>query len=219
MTVCQIHAGLVRLNGIVRSLWWIFSILLGLCLSRVVVTIGMTIRLRTRHVVERIYAPTMLWYIFLFLFAIEVWLSAADIQIAGASLTLLSIASLTVIPIGIIGLVELIVFDPSIKEPDSTDTDELVSQETQFQRSRLTFFVLLALVPVFNLGTTLYLDKTVITLDVVLQFLVIAGALIGMAVRSTLGQTVLASTLIALMLIFIVIEYEVIGLLPALLAQ
>ena len=180
---------------------------------------GMTVRLRIRQQISSIYAPNMLWCIFLFLFAVEVWLSAADIQISQGTMNIVSIASLTVIPIGIIALVEIIVFDSAVKDYDENGREYIVSQREQFAMSRLTFFILLALVPMLNIATTLYLDKTPMTTDALLQALVVIGALFGIALTSPRAQVILASVMIVIMCIFIVFEYQIFGLLPALLPQ
>lgn len=180
---------------------------------------GMTVRLRIRQQIQSIYAPNMLWCIFLFLFAIEVWLSAADIQISQGTINIVSIASLTVIPIGIIALVEIIVFDSAVKEYDADGHEIIVSQRQQFAMSRVTFFILLAFVPMLNLATTLYLDKTPLTTDALLQSLVVIGALIGLTLKSTRAQVILATSMIGIMCVFIVLEYQIFGLLPALLPQ
>lgn len=199
-----------------RSIWWIFTILLGLSISRVVLSLASTVRLRLQRQLASLYPPAVLWNVFLFLFAIEVWLSAADINLRSGQLTILNLSALTLIPIGILALVELLSYSSDITEK-SDDTEIIANQEIQFQRIRVVFFTVLAVVPVMNIAATIYVSNTIVSLDVLLPTLVIIGALIGIRLTSERYQVVLASIMIALMIAFIVLEYEIIGLLPALL--
>lgn len=191
--------------------------MLGLSLSRVVLSTATTVRLRMQQALPQIYPPVMLWCVFLFLFALEVWLSAADIGLREGDMSILSLMALTMIPIGIIILVEFLSYQDSLREPIGEERTAQVSQEEQFARVRSAFFIVLAAVPVLNLATTIYTDHTIVSFDAALQILVILGAAAGLLLRSSRSQLILPCVMIAVMSTFIVMEYEVIGLLPALL--
>lgn len=208
-----------RYAALVRSMWWIFTILLGLALSRSVLTIASVVRWRMQREIKELYLPAILWDAFIFLFAVEVWLSASDIKFGKGQYDILDLATLTLIPIGILALVEFLSYHDDTTEVGDDGHERQVTQEEQFTRVRPAFFILLAVVPLLNTAATIYTSHTLLSINVLLPALVMIGALLGLVFTSTRAQVVLSSCLIALMLAFIVLEYEIFGLLPTLLTS
>ena len=199
-----------------RSMWWIFTILLGLALSRVVISLATISRLRLQRQLPKVYVPVVLWEIFLVLFAAEVWLSAVEYKLRLGSISVPILGALTVIPIGIFILVEFLNYDDDFKEPNSAGTPTLIPQVEQFGRVRKAFFIALASVSVFTIAAILMVNPQMLNADLILPALVTIGALAGYLLPSKRAQTVIASSLISTVIVFIVLEYELLGQLPIL---
>ena len=126
------------------------------------------------------------------------------------------LGALTVIPIGIFILVEFLNYDDDFKEPNASGTPTLIPQSEQFGRVRKSFFIALAIVSVFTIAVILMVSPQILNADLILPALITIGALAGYLLPGQRAQIVIASSMIATVLVFIVIEYELLGQLPIL---
>lgn len=197
-------------------MWWIFTILLGLSVSRVVISMATITRLRLQGQLSKVYPPVILWEVFLLIFVIEVWFSAAEYKKDSGVLTVPILAAFAIIPVGTFVLVEFLTYDERFKITDSEGVSMTVPQREQFDKVRKAFFIVLAVIPMFTIAVNFIMTAQLQNFDLILPALVTLGALIGLALPDQRAQTVLASIMIATVVVFIVLEYELIGQLPIL---
>ena len=178
-------------------MWFFYTVILGMAFGRVLQELTIAIR-DWRHGTRRLFAPAMIWQVFLLALTVQVWLAVKE-AVKTDQITVLALLAFLAVPSGI--LVMSFLLPLSDLDPDD-------DPESAFGRVRPLFFgVLIAMVGI-NLVHTFVIGQRGLDLDLLFQCLMIAGGLGGLFLRSTRADTVLAVAMTVAVFVYIGIGYS-----------
>lgn len=179
-------------------MWWFYTVILGMSFGQVLQELAIGVREWARST-RRPFLPGMLWQIFLLVLVVQVWLAATYYRNTVTQVSILELLAFLIVPAGILMMSFLL--------PEARWDSELSQAET-FNRVRPIFFgVLIAMVAV-NLVHDFLIGHQGFDLDLLFQSLIIAGAAIGLVVRSTRADTLLAAAMTVVVVTYIGIGYS-----------
>ena len=181
-------------------MWWFYTVVLGMSFGQILQELAVAIREWARSRNQRPFLPAILWEIFLLVLVVQVWLGVTYYRRTLHSIPVLELLAFLVVPAGILVMSYLL----PVTAPDGDDT----SPQEAFARVRPVFFgVLIGLVAV-NLLHGFVIGQQGLDADLLFQCLLVAGAVTGLKLRSTAADAILAVTMIAVLGLYIGLEYS-----------
>lgn len=186
-------------------MWWFYTVILGMSFGQVLQELAIGVRewaradTRSGATGRRPFLPTMLWQVFLLVLVVQVWLAVTYYRDTVKEVSILELAAFLTVPAGILVMSFLL--------PEARSDEQMPPAET-FSRVRPIFFgVLIAMVAV-NLLHNFMIGQQDFDLDLLFQCLIIAGAIIGLVVRSTSADLMLAAAMTLVVLTYIGLGYS-----------
>lgn len=189
-------------------MWWFYTIILGMSFGQVLEELAKAVRDWSREPAgRRPFLPAMLWQIFLLALIIQVWLAVTYYRETVRQISILELLAFLAVPVGILVM--------SFVLPDARpESRSGMSAAATFGRIRPIFFgVLIAMVAV-NLLHGFLIGQQDLDFDLVFQCLIIAGAVVGLRLRNTVADSVLAAVMIAIVLTYIGVGYSSVNVSP-----
>lgn len=178
-------------------MWFFYTVILGVAFGRVLQELAIAMR-DWRHGTRRPFAPAMLWQIFLLALIIQVWL-AVHHAVKSSQISVLGLLAFLAVPAGILLMSFLL--------PQS-DLDPQMDPEAAFGRVRPLFFGVLITMVAINLVHTFAVGQRGLDVDLLFQCLMIAGAITGLLLRNIRTDTMLASAMIVMVVVYIGVGYS-----------
>lgn len=180
-------------------MWWFYTVILGMSFGQVLQELAVAVREWARDSDRRPFVPALLWQVFLLALVVQVWLAVTYYRDTVKQVSILELLAFLAVPAGILVMSFLL--------PEARWDSELPAAET-FGRVRPFFFgVLIAMVAV-NLLHDFAIGQQGLDMDLLFQCLIVAGAVLGLTLRSTTADTVLAAAMIAVVLAYIGLGYS-----------
>lgn len=195
-------------------MWWFYTVILGLSFGDIVRDLASALADWRRRPERSTYWPAVLWQVFLLILIVEVWLAVTYYRATITQLSILELVAFLCVPIGILIMSFLL--------PDSqvdSDDDNAVSPATDFSRVRPLFFgVFIALVGI-NVLHGFLIGQLAFDSDLLFQGLLLLGAIVGLFLRGTRSDVVLAIAMIAILIVYICVDFSIVPLEPGMLAE
>jgi hypothetical protein len=182
----------------VDYLWFFVGVLVGVALDSPIRFLATSLRERRRVAPD----PTVVvWQLFLVVLLIEFWV--ASISVSQGDMDVAQFLLFLLLPFGAMVLSTL----------SSPTVDPDVDQFEEFQAQRPAFLGVLALLPVISLLREVVAGESIpLDADLVYRVLVIAGALVGLAMRSRRSSLLHALAMLVLISAYL---FDVYGTVPA----
>lgn len=177
-------------------MWFFYTVILGMAFGRVLQELAIALR-DWRHGTRRPFAPAMLWQVFLLALIVQVWLAVKH-GVKTPQISVLGLLAYLAVPAGILIMSFLL---------PQTDLDA-VDPESAFSRVRPLFFGVLIAMVAINLVHTFAVGQRGLDLDLLFQCLMVAGAVTGLLLRRTSADTVLASVMIVMVVVYVGLGYS-----------
>lgn len=184
-------------------LWWFYTILLGTAFAQLAVSLAVLWKNRAGAGVP-LHPPTVLWLVFLLVLTIEVWIAVGYYVRSVTSMSVFSLLAFLWVPMGILFMGVFLTDMTWIGSAPNSDAE-------RFSRLRTSFFMVLLLVPLVNLGHELYLDSLGLDADLLFPGLIAVGALVGFFLRSVRADTLLAAAMLAVIGVYLVTSYGIVS--------
>lgn len=186
-------------------MWWFYTVILGMSFGQVLQELAIGVRewaradARSDTRGHRPFLPAMLWQVFLLTLIVQVWLAVTYYRDTVKQVSILELLAFLAVPAGILVMSFLL--------PEAR-WDSQLSPAATFGRVRPIFFgVLIAMVAV-NLVHDFLIGQQGADLDLLFQCLIIVGAVVGLALRRTAADSVLAVVMTAVVLTYIGLGYS-----------
>ncbi len=203
-------------------MWWFYTVILGMSFGQVLQELAIGVREWARSTPpslrscppestppslrscppesdRRPFLPAMLWQLFLLTLVVQVWLAVTYYRDTVEEVSIPELLAFLAVPAGILVMSFLL--------PEARWDSDL-SRSATFGRVRPIFFgVLIAMVAV-NLLHDFIIGEQGFDLDLLFQCLIISGAVVGLMVRSTVADTVLAVVMVLVVLSYIGLGYS-----------
>ncbi|MCW1958173.1 MAG: hypothetical protein KIH64_006430 [Mycobacterium sp.] len=182
-------------------MWWFYTVILGMSFGQVLQELAIGVREWARADISdrRPFLPAMLWQVFLLALVVQVWLAVTYYRDTVEVVSILELLAFLAVPAGILVMSFLL--------PESR-WDSASSPAATFARVRPIFFgVLIAMVAV-NLLHSFLIGHQGFDLDLVFQCLIIVGAVIGLVIRSSAADSLLAAAMTLVVLTYIGLGYS-----------
>lgn len=178
-----------------QYLWFFVAVLSGEAIKESVGGIGTMTRLRG---IVKIYPHIMLWHIFLILLIFEIWVAAFQIS-QEAAVHVGLFAMFAMLPLG----VALAAYQ--LQPAKTPDEDSAVN----FNRTRVTFFIVLAALPALSIFRQLVVGHGItFDMDLTFRLIVMCGLLLGIWIKGLRRETIHASVMIAIVVIYLFALYS-----------
>lgn len=184
-------------------MWWFYTVVLGMSFGQILQELAVAVRDWARAApgspVARPFLPAMLWQIFLLVLVVQVWLGVTYYRRTLDTIPVLELLAFLAVPAGILVMSYLL--------PVTGGADKPTPQES-FARVRPVFFGVLIGIVAVNLLHGLLIGQQGLDADLLFQILIVAGGLIGLRLRSSAGDAVLAVAMIVVLGAYIGLEYS-----------
>ena len=181
-------------------MWWFYTVILGMSFGQVLQELALSVREWARSS-SRPYLPAALWQIFLLVLIVQVWLAVTYYRDTVTTIPVAELVAFLAVPAGILVMSFL------LPEARLESAGELTAGAA-FNRVRPIFFGVLIAIVVVNVVHGVLLGQQGLDLDLLVQALIVAGALTGLAVRSTVADSLLAAAMIAVVAVYIGVGYS-----------
>ncbi len=181
-------------------MWFFYTVILGMAFGRVLQELTIAIR-DWRHGTRRLFAPAMIWQVFLLALIVQVWLAVKD-AVKTDEITVLALLAFLAVPSGILVMSFLL----PLSDLDSGD-----DPEAAFARVRPLFFGVLIAMVAINLLHTFLIGQRGLDLDLLFQCLMIAGGITGLFLRRSSADTLLAVAMTVAVFVYIGIGYTTVA--------
>ena len=178
-------------------MWFFYTVILGMAFGRVLQELAIAVR-DWRHRTRRPFAPAMLWQVFLLALTVQVWLAVRH-AVKSPQISVLGLLAFLAVPAGILVMSFLL--------PQS-DLDSRLDPEVAFGHVRPVFFGVLIGMVAINLAHTFAVGQRGFDLDLLFQCLLVSGAVTGLMLRRTRADTLLASAMIVMVVVYIGLGYS-----------
>lgn len=179
-------------------MWWFYTVILGMSFGQVLQELAIAVREWARSG-RQPFPPAMLWQVFLLVLITQVWLAVTYYRDTVTRISVLELLAFLAVPAGTLIMSFLL--------PETRAESELPA-EAAFDRVRPIFFGVLAGMVAINLAHGFLIGDQGLDRDLLFQVLLIAGALIGLRLRTTTADVVLATALIIVLLTYIGLDYS-----------
>ena len=186
-----------------RPVWWFYTVILGMSFGQVLGELAVAVREWARST-RRPFLPGMLWQVFLLVLVVEVWLAVTYYRDTVTEISVLELFAFLAVPAGILIMSFLL---PEARLESGSE----LTPEAAFSRVRPIFFGVLIGFVVVNVLHDFLIGQQGWDLDLLFQGLIVGGAVVGLALRSTLADTVLAAAMIVGVLVYIGLGYSTVA--------
>lgn len=173
--------------------WFFFAVVSGAAFVSTLTSL--TKALKNRYDLKP-YPAAIVWRFFLLVLILEIWVATAHVASSDRT-NIGQFAMFLVLPVGILVLEELV---------DYTSDEELDAQ-SYFNRQRVPFFTVLVALPILSILRQMFLGELQLDGDLWFQIALIVAAGTGFFIRSRRGDTVLALVMLALIVVYLGVEY------------
>ncbi len=182
-------------------MWWFYTVVLGMSFGQILQELATAVRdwARSGDPVRRPFPPAMLWQVFLLVLVVQVWLGVTYYRRTLQTIPVLELLAFLVVPAGILVMSFLL---PVTRDDDGPPPVEA------FARVRPVFFGVLIGIVAVNLLHGVLIGQQGLDADLVFQSLIVAGAAIGLRLRTVRSDTVLAALMIGVLSAYIGSEYS-----------
>ena len=180
-------------------MWWFYTVILGMSFGQILQELAVAVRQWASARGGRPFLPSTLWQIFLLVLVVEVWLAVTYYRRTFVQIPVLELFAFLVVPAGILVMSYLL---PGAK------ADRDVAPADDFDRVRPVFFGVLIGIVAVNLLHGFLIGQQGLDADLIFQCLIVAGGLIGLRLRSGAADAVLAIAMIAVLGVYIGLEYS-----------
>ncbi len=182
-------------------MWWFYTVILGMSFAQVLQELALVVRERSRDRTRKPYVPAMLWQVFLLALIVEVWLAATYYRDTVTQISILELLAFLLVPAGILVMSFLL---PEAQH----DRDRHGDPSQAFAQFRSLFFGVLIAIVAVNLLHGFLIGQQGWDADLLFQCLIIAGAVAGLFLRSTVADVVLAVVMIGVVAAYIGVAYS-----------
>lgn len=179
-------------------MWWFYTVVLGMSFGQVLQELALAVREWSRGQ-RRPFAPAMLWQVFLLVLVVQVWLAVTYYRDTVTRISIAELAAFLIVPAAILVMSFLL---PEART--DADTDPAAA----FARVRPVFFSVLITMVAVNLLHGFLIGQQGLDTDLLFQSLLIAGGIGGLTVRGRSADTFLAVAMIAVLAVYIGVEYS-----------
>ena len=184
-------------------MWWFYTVILGMSFGQVLSELAIAVREWSRDPERRPFVPAMLWQFFLLTLIVEVWLAATYYRGTVTEISILELVAFLVVPAGTLIMSFLL---PESKHDPGHENG--LPPSAAFDRVRPIFFgVLIGMIAV-NLLHSFLLGQQGWDTDLLFQSLLIGGAILGLFLRDTRADIVLALAMIAVVATYVGVGYS-----------
>lgn len=180
-------------------LWWFYTIVLGAAFAQLAMALAMQWKARV-VTGDPLHPPTVIWLVFLVILTIQVWIAVGYYIRTVSSMSVMSLLAFLWVPLGILILGVFLADGTWGLTSPGTD-------EERFTRLRRSFFLVLLLIPLVNIGHELILGTLGLDADLLFPGLIAIGALIGFFIRGLRADTVLAAAMTMVVAAFLLTSY------------
>ena len=184
-------------------MWWFYTVILGMSFGQVLQELAIGIRewARSRRCeqVRRSFLPAMLWQVFLLVLVVQVWLAVTYYRDTVTQVSILGLLAFLAVPAGILVMSFLL--------PEAR-WDRDLSPQAAFGQVRPVFFGVLITVVAVNLLHNVLIGELGLDVDLLFQCLIIAGAAVGLALRTPVADSALAVAMTVALLVYISVGYS-----------
>jgi len=180
-------------------MWWFYTVILGMSFAQVLQELALVVRERSRDRTRKPHLPTMLWQVFLLALIVEVWLAATYYRDTVKQISILELLAFLLVPAGILVMSFLL---PEAQHDRDGDP------AAAFAQVRALFFGVLIAIVAVNLLHGFLIGQQGWDADLLFQCLIIAGAVAGLFLRSTVADVVLAIVMIGVVAAYIGVAYS-----------
>ena len=184
-----------------RSVWFFYTVILGMSFGQVLHQLAMAIREWRSRPGQRPFVPVMLWQVFLAVLSIQVWLAVTYYRESLATISILELAAFLAVPAGIL-IMSYVLPGPMYGEEDD------LSPEKDFARVRPVFFGVLIAMVLVNLAHGFAVGEQGMDIDLLFQALIVLGGVVGLVIRRQRSDILLAAAMIVLLCAYIGIGYS-----------
>jgi hypothetical protein len=181
-------------------MWWFYTVVLGMSFGQILQELAVAVREWAQTRDRRPFLPAMLWQVFLLVLVVEVWLAVTYYRRTFVQISVVELLAFLIVPAGILVMSFLL----PVTQPDGDGP----APQQAFDRVRPVFFGVLTGIVAINLVHGFLIGQQGLDIDLVFQCLIMAGALTGLALRSTTADVVLAAAMIAVLGLYIGLEYS-----------
>lgn len=181
-------------------MWWFYTVILGMSFGQVLQELAIAVREWARSA-RRPFLPAMLWQVFLLVLIVQVWLAVTYYRDTVTRISILELMAFLAVPAGIL------IMSYVLPEARFESAGEL-SAAAAFGRVRPIFFGILTAMVAVNLLHNFLIGEQGLDVDLLFQVLIIAGALAGLALRTSVADSMLAAGMIAVVLAYIGLGYS-----------
>ena len=184
-------------------MWWFHTVILGMSFGQVLSELAIAVREWSRDPERRPFVPAMLWQFFLLTLIVEVWLAATYYRGTVTEISILELVAFLVVPAGTLIMSFLL---PESKHDPGHENG--LPPSAAFDRVRPIFFgVLIGMIAV-NLLHSFLIGQQGWDTDLLFQSLLIGGAILGLFLRDTRADIVLALAMIAVVATYVGVGYS-----------
>ena len=182
-------------------MWWFYTVILGMSFGQVLQELAIAVREWARNPAHRPFPPAMPGQVFLLVLVVQVWLAVTYYRDTVTRISILELMAFLAVPAGILIM--------SFVLPEARfESGPELSAATAFDRVRPIFFGVLIGIVAVNLLHNFLIGQQGLDLDLLFQVLIVAGALTGLMLRSTVADTVLAAAMVVVVLTYIGLGYS-----------
>ncbi len=193
-------------------MWWFYTVVLGMSFGQILQELAVAVRdwarsgppsadgARAESPRARPFLPAMLWQVFLLVLVVEVWLAVTYYRRTLNTIPVLELLAFLVVPAGILVMSFLLPVTGSDKAGPPP--------QEAFARVRPVFFGVLIGIVAVNLLHGVLIGQQGIDADLGFQCLVVAGAAVGLRLRTARADAVLAVLMIGVLSAYIGLEYS-----------
>lgn len=183
------------------------AVILGAAFALVAQAMAESIKTRRTHPGSRLFVTGLAWQVFLLLLILEVWVAFSFYQDTVRQISVVSMLAFLAVPVAI--FVMAIMLQGNFSWADDGATEGEV-----FDRIRPVFFGTLIALIVVNVLHEVVLSNAGFDSDLLFQMLLLAGGVVGLAIRRRPADTWLALAMIAIISAYILIDYAVVEVAP-----
>lgn len=183
-------------------MWWFYTVILGIAFGQILMELAVAFRDWRRVPTSRPFWPAILWQAFLLVLVVQVWIAVTYYRQTATEVPILELVAFLLVPAGILVMSYLL---PDVQ----TDPEKEAQMPAQavFARIRPVFFgVFIAMVAV-NVLHGVITGEQGLDVDLLFQALLVAGAVVGLFLRSRMADVVLALVMIAILVTYIGVAY------------
>ena len=184
-------------------MWWFYTVVLGMSFGQILQELAVAVREWSREPGRRPFGPAVLWQFFLLVLVVQVWLAVTYYRGTVTEVSIPELVAFLCVPAGI--LIMSFLLPESRHDPEPAGT---LPPPAAFDRVRPVFFGVLITMVAVNLLHGVLIGQQGWDTDLLFQAMIIGGAVVGLFLRTTTADMVLATAMIAVVITYIGVGYS-----------